>query len=383
MSALEFSVPYNGDSETLAELFRLKRLGSNRIKEVFLSGPQEYSSSGRITPKMNFDEFAAIVDLIHAEGIRVNLVLNPTCEGIDWYSLEVLKSTMQYVGRVHEELGVEAITMANPLYIKEVRHWFPDIEISASVLGDIDCVQRAIIYSKAGANVITPDVNINRDLGLLKQIKDATNCELKLMVNEGCLYKCPFRKFHFNAISHMSKAAGQLEPGASSVTSFVHSTQMIHRLFFGSCNQVIAEDNSQLLKSGWIRPEDTSKYSEVATVFKIAGRTLPRNAVTRITQAYLNEAWDGDLLDILDSSLRAFSLAQGACLDNKSLDEYGFFDKVTSCDKDCIACSYCEKLASKLVRLGVASQTKREDRVPIAITDEMERTLGVQHPASR
>jgi collagenase-like PrtC family protease len=78
----------------------------------------------------------------------------------------------------------------------------PDIEICASVLGDIDCVQRAVIYRKAGADVITPDVNINRDLKLLKQIKEATNAELKLMVNEGCLYKCPFRKFHFTCIPH-------------------------------------------------------------------------------------------------------------------------------------------------------------------------------------
>jgi hypothetical protein len=34
---------------------------------------------------------------------------------------------------------------------------------------DIDCVQKAIIFRKAGADVITPDVNINRDLTLLKK----------------------------------------------------------------------------------------------------------------------------------------------------------------------------------------------------------------------
>ena len=70
---------------------------------------------------------------------------------------------------------------------------------------DIDYVQRAVIYTNMGANVITPDVNINRDLKLLKQIIETTGAELKLMVNEGCLYKCPFRKFHFNYISHKSK----------------------------------------------------------------------------------------------------------------------------------------------------------------------------------
>jgi hypothetical protein len=28
------------------------------------------------------------------------------------------------------------------------------------------------------------------------------------MVNEGCLFKCPFRKFHFNYISHKSRNPG-------------------------------------------------------------------------------------------------------------------------------------------------------------------------------
>jgi hypothetical protein len=39
MATLEFSVPYNGDPKLLPELFRLKTLGSNRIKEIYLSGP--------------------------------------------------------------------------------------------------------------------------------------------------------------------------------------------------------------------------------------------------------------------------------------------------------------------------------------------------------
>ena len=81
---------------------------------------------------------------------------------------------------------------------------FPDIGICASVLGSIDCVQRVVIYREAGADVITPDVNINRNLVLLKEIKEATNARLKLLVNEGCLYKCPFRQFHFNAKTHVT-----------------------------------------------------------------------------------------------------------------------------------------------------------------------------------
>ena len=174
MSVLEFSVPYNNDPETLTEILKRKECNGNRIREIYLSGPQEYAGSGRISPAQSFDDFADAVNRIHREGIRVNLLLNSVCEGSDWYSSKVLNATMDYLKRVFEECGVEAITIANPMYIREVRRRFPQVEICASVLSDIDCIDKAIIYKKAGADAFTPDVNINRNLKLLKKIREKT-----------------------------------------------------------------------------------------------------------------------------------------------------------------------------------------------------------------
>ena len=354
MAGLEFSVPYNNDPETLREIFKLKKLGKNKIREVYLAGPQEYSGSGRITDELSLNQFIAIVDKVHKQGLRVNLILNPTCEGTSWYRPEVVNTKMEYLRQMHEEHGVEAVTIANPLYIKEVRRRFPDIEICASVLGDVDCIQRAVIYREAGANVITPDININRDLELLKEIKEATNVELKLMVNEGCLYKCPFRKFHFNYMSHKSKELGEIEGDA----------------FFANCLLVTSGDHSQILKSCWIRPEDTRKYSEITSFFKIVGRARPRSFVIRATKAYLKESWDGDLLDIVSSSLNKFGLEYGAHLDNKSLEKYNFFEEVTSDDEDTKS-RYYQELAKKLIRLRVLTRGKLEALGLKEVADEL------------
>jgi collagenase-like PrtC family protease len=121
MSNLEFSVPYNNDPRTLEEVIKLNGLRENSIREVYLSGPQEYSGSGREVPEIKFDEFIGIVDRIHKEGLRVNLVLNSTCEGSDWYSSDVVKAKMKYLNEIHKEHGVESVTIANPIYIREVR----------------------------------------------------------------------------------------------------------------------------------------------------------------------------------------------------------------------------------------------------------------------
>jgi collagenase-like PrtC family protease len=365
MPGIEFSAPYNNDPETLNEIFRLKRLGDNKIKEIYLSGPQDYSGSGRITSELNLSQFIEIVDKIHEKGIRVNLVLNSTCEGTRWYSPEGVKKTMDFLGQIHEDHDVEAVTIANPLYMKEVRRCFPNLEICASVLGDIDCVQRAVIFVRAGADVITPDVNINRNLSLLKQIREATNTRLKLMVNEGCLYKCPFRKFHFNYMSHKSKELGEVEGDA----------------FFANCLEVSRSDYAQILKSGWIRPEDTNKYRELSNFFKIVGRARPMSMVIRTIQAYLRESWEGDLLDIVSSSLNRFGLEYGAHLNNKSLDRFDFFETVTSCGYDCNNCSYCDDLAKKLIRFRVLTRGKLEDLGLKDEADELDRRGRLAQPA--
>ncbi len=349
MDALEFSVPYNNDPDTLAEILKRKELNGNRIREVYLSGPQEFSGAGRITPEMNFEQFASVVNRVHGAGIRVNLLLNSTCEGSDWYSGRALKSAMDYLGRVHKDNKVGAVTLANPLYIREIRKNFPDIEICASVLADIDCVQKAVVYRKAGATVLTPDVNINRSPGLLKKIKSATGAEIKLMVNEGCLFRCPFRKFHFNYISHKSKNPG---PGGSSAEDNVFSL---------NCIQMSRNDPSEILKSCWIRPEDARKYREVSGYFKIVGRTSSKSMVIRSVEAYMRESWEGDLIELMAGNLYSVGMSYFMHLDNKSLDEIHFFEHVSSCDKECSECSYCENLAGRLLKRGVFTSSKIED----------------------
>ena len=281
---------------------------------------------------------------IHSEGLRVNLIMNPTCEGTEWYSTDTLKKALDYLRLIHLEHGVETVTIANPLYVQQVRKHLPDIAICASVLADIDCLERAVVYARLGANVITPEVGINRDLELLAAIKAATGAELKLMVNEGCLYKCAFRKFHFNYISHVSKKSGR------------------ELIFVPYCDQVISADPSQMLKSGWIRPEDTHKYSEITTYFKIVGRELKKSKFTRVIRAYLEESWDGDLMDIICSGIGSYANKHGTYLDNKALGELGFFERVTSCGQFCSRCGYCEEVAQQLIQRGGFTEEKMEDK---------------------
>ncbi len=347
MSGLRFSLPYNDDNDTLREIFTLNGLGGNSVSEVYLSCPQEISGSGRVTPKVALDKFTSVVDLIHSNKLRTNLILNSTCQGAGWYSDKSIALLLDFLETMYSEHAVEAVTIANPIFIKAVKQHLPKLEVCASVLSDVDCLQRAQIIRQAGADTITPDANINRDLELLKKIKDTTGADIKIMVNEGCLYKCPFRKFHFNYVSHWSR---ELE----------HST-MKSKDFFNHCLSITYKDHAQILRSAWVRPEDLQYYREITDYFKIVGRARPRNVVLRMVKAYMSQHYEGNLIDIICSSLSAFGLTYGAYLDNKKLGECGFFQKVTSCDGKCEDCGYCTQLARELIQMNVVTPEKLED----------------------
>jgi collagenase-like PrtC family protease len=347
MANYQFSLPYNNDLETLHQLFALQGHHGNSIYEIYLSGPQEHSGSGRITSRVNLSDLIKTIELIHENRIRVNLTLNTVCQGAGWYSSDTVNSTVDFLRKMHREHGVEAVTVANPIYIREIKQRLPDLEVCASVLSDVDCVQRALIAKQAGADTITPDANINRNLGLLKEIKEATDVKLKIMVNEGCLYKCLFRKFHFNYVSHCSKEIG------------TPVSEM--KDFFTYCLAITSKDYSQILKSGWVRPEDLSSYADITCHFKIVGRTRPMSMVLRTVKAYMEQHYSGNIFDLLCSSLQAFSMTYGAYLNNTDLEDSGFFKKVSACNQQCDTCHFCQDLAHKLVKLKVVTREKLED----------------------
>jgi len=149
--------------------------------------------------------------------------------------------------------------------------------------------------------------------------------------------------------------------------------------FFEHCLAVTLKDHSQILKSGWIRPEDLESYKDITTSFKMVGRARSSSLVLRAARAYMNQRYDGNLIDIVCSSLHAFGLVYGAYLDNAALGESGFFKQITSCDRKCNDCNYCERLAEKLLKLNTVTRGKLEDMGRKELADKLEAAGKLPH----
>jgi hypothetical protein len=95
---------------------------------------------------------------------------------------------------------------------------------------------------------------VNRHFDVLEAIRDAVDCELKLLVNEGCLYRCPFRYAHFNFFSHVNGP-----PPRPNVQD---------DYYYHKCLTMRINDPSQILKSPFIRPEDLKEYAQAIEQWK-------------------------------------------------------------------------------------------------------------------
>lgn len=338
--SIKFSVPYNNDFAIFERFKELNKTGKNKIEEIYFSGPQEYSGSGRVVQKTEMADTIKIIKCSKELGIKSNLVLNATCGGADWYASYKVSKILKMVSILYEA-GLNSVTVANPLYIRKINKEFPEIKIVASVLSKVDVSQKAEIIENLGASVICPDRDINRDFKKLEAIRNSTKAEIKLLVNEGCLFSCPFRPFHFNLISHYSEA--NITPKDR---------------FFFNCQHIVLKDPSQILKSSWINPENLKKYDKITRFFKISGRTKTSDWIIKSTKAYLDEVFEGNLLDIMDSNLDYVKANFGYSIGNTELEKIGFFEKVLQCNNNCAYCDYCKETASRLLKKDGATQRK-------------------------
>ena len=333
MSNSRFWIPFNNDLallERLEETFS-SRTGKNTIEGIYFPAPQNYFGSARVVSPFTLDTALKIISFCNKLGWKTNMLLNSSCEGIDWYSPEFISRTLFLVKKL-KSAGLSGATLTNPIYIQKIKKEVPKLNITASVICEIDSVQSALFFEELGADAFVPDRDINRNLDLLKEIKEATDMEMILMLNEGCLFKCPQRIFHYNFISHWSRI--EKEKHIDFPTNY--------------CIALRGQRPEELLKMQFILPQHLKHYRKITSSFKIVGRKKDTPEILRITEAYLEENFKGNLLDIMSSATPEIKERYGFNIPAKFLDDK-FFRKVTSCSKNCTKCNYCKQLVNKLL----------------------------------
>lgn len=316
MQIKKFSVGYNQDIQMLG----LLAIFREHIKDVYFPLPKSILGSGRVVEQAsNYDfEISQIIKFCKENKIDPVLAINPTCEG-EMTGTDA--SEKRIIKFLEANAGIKGVILTNPLHARPIKQKFPKMRIIASVNCFIKNIESAQYYKKLGFDEITVDRDINRNIQLIKEIKKATDLKIRVMLNEGCLRNCPFRKIHFNMISH-----GRDEKYFDE----------------NACLRILKKEPEKVFSIPFIRPEDLHNYSFTDT-FKLATRTTPTEKLGYVLEAYAAGKFDGDLLDLL-STRSLFSVFNR--IDNKKLTEMNFFENITKENNE----TFVKKLMKEAVK---------------------------------
>lgn len=347
---MKLLVPTNWDPDLILPLSRLEA-------EVQLYGVLPTSmigSGGRGADNVHMAENQAeeYIERAHSAGLKFDYILNaPSMVNMEWDE-NTHRELLEQI-RWITSMGVDSVTVSIPYLIELIKRQFPQLDVRVSTIAHVSSVARAKLFESLGADSITLDINVNRDFTLLKAIRSAVNCGLTVLLNNLCLYQCPYEYYHHDTLGHASQSYNPLN-GYYEDYCVLRCT--LDRLW----------DISQAIKCRWVRPEDIHVYEEIGIdMFKTSGRSMPTERILNAATAYSSRRYQGNLYDILNVITPKVGFGNSDLpgvqnnvigslprlyIDNQALEGFIDFFKKQDCLSGCSHCDYCQRIANKVIQ---------------------------------
>jgi collagenase-like PrtC family protease len=259
-----------------------------------------------------------------------------------------------------KDIGVVNLTIASPLLFYYIKQSFPDFKLQISTVTNVLSIQQARYWNAIGASRIILSEWITRKFKLLKNIRLAVDCELELLANEYCVSFCSDRSCHYIIQSMTNRENKAIE------YKHLDKFRYVTKYPYSICFPYMCRDGIHNLNSNWIRPEDLKYYSSIGyDIFKIVGRTYPKQTVKLIVEAYMKQRYDGNFYDLgpfyssKENKEKNKSIFSGLYIDNRNLDGFikYIIDKDIHCDEQCgIDCFYCKEFFEQIMEKQLLSE---------------------------
>lgn len=381
---INFSVPTNYTDNQLFELDKLNKESSNgrKIKELYdsmLGAPIGTIRPAVTLPQINEAELLDYITKAKKYNFEFDYIMNGTVsDGIE-YSDEGKQQIIDFVGKLLNA-GVKRITVSIPYLIRFIKHYYPNINITASICAEIESVQRAKDFEAIGADMIMPAKDLNRDFDTLEKIVRNTALDVKVLCTTPCIYKCSDLYYHMNLSAVRDNRLA---------SSFVKKGEFLSYTT-ARCQRRKLEKLEEYIKSPWIRPEDVNVYEKIGIQnFKLDGRDKKEEYNINVAKAYMQGDYKGNLLYLmqwfypkdreeLEREKNEEFWRLGVYVDNKKLDGFisKFADKKISCASGCGNCRYCEGWAKKVVE--IQQENVAEYLALLSKTEEDNFAIGAQ-----
>jgi collagenase-like PrtC family protease len=369
---MRLCVPFNG------QLDLLEKMDRQRVTEVYGKLSQDFVGGGRascINPYVSSSTISSCVSKAHSLGLNFNYLLNASCMGNREWTRKFQKRLRRFLDWL-QRIGVDSITVASPYLAELIKRCYP-FNLVISSMAQINSIRQAKIWEEIGADTITlSQIDINRNFTLLREIRKNVKCNLRLIANEDCFFRCPTYFYHANVSAHASQ--GTLG------NYFLDYCRL-------DCRLKRLSEPVNFIRASWIRPEDMHCYEDVGVnSLKIIDRGMTTGALIRIINAYTEGYYKGNLLDLLPHPSVNLAISRPALLskikyffrpnfvnvfklykvksimrdldvyiDNRALDGFIEFFLREDCElKSCRECGYCYDIAERVVKINTSSMEK-------------------------
>jgi collagenase-like PrtC family protease len=347
---MQLLVPTNWDPDLILPLSKLE--ADVQLYGVLPTSMIGSGGSGPDNVRMVADQVEEYIGQANSVGLKFDYLLNaPSMSNMEWDE-NTHQELLMHLNWI-TSIGADSVTVTIPYLVELIKRQFPRLRVRVSTIAHVNSVARAKLFESLGADSITLDINVNRDFALLKAIRNAVNCELSVLLNNLCLYQCPYEYYHHDGLGHASQ---NYNPINGYYVDYCVLRCTLDRL----------RDVSQIIKCRWARPEEIHVYEEIGIdVFKISGRSMPSERILRAATAYSSRHYEGNLYDILNVIAPKTGFIGSALpgeqsngvgslprfyIDNQALEGFMDFFKKQNCLSGCSHCDYCRRIASKVIQ---------------------------------
>jgi collagenase-like PrtC family protease len=347
---MKLLVPTNWDPDLILPLSKLE--ADVQLYGVLPTSMIGSGGSGPDNVRMVENQAEEYIEQAHSAGLKFDYLLNaPSMSNMEWdeNTHQELLRHLDWISSV----GADSVTVTIPYLVELIKRQFPHLKIRVSTIAHVNSVARAKSVESLGADSITLDINVNRDFTLLKAIRKAVSCELTVLMNNLCLYQCPYEYYHHDGLGHASQSYNSL--------SGYYVDYCVIR-----CSLDRLCDISQIIKCRWVRPEDIHVYEEIGMdMFKISGRSMSAERILQAATAYSSRHYQGNLYDILNIITPKIGFINSALpgvqnnviepppkfyIDNQALEGFMDFFGKQNCLSGCSQCNYCQRIANRVIR---------------------------------
>lgn len=244
-----------------------------------------------IIPDFTEDQFADYIKECSKRGIAFNYLINPLSMDQNEIDPVMGKHIRSFIHKMYD-MGIRAFTLNSPILIKYVKREFSDVSVTLGLYAYPTTIQHIEYWRNWGVDEITLDHSFNRRFGLLRQLLTQyrdTDLHLRVIANNLCLRECPFRLAHGCFVGH------------SDPDRFSMDYSLVN------CAYKKVTDPAAILTAEFIRPEDIHYYRELAEEtgnrhfsIKLIDRTRTTDFLHKVIRSYMEESYDGNLLDIVN-----------------------------------------------------------------------------------